>query len=175
MNTKIYTVAFCLLLALQGMSQQALSGTIQTSDYTTLIGASIVATDANGTQVGTISDTNGEFVLDLSTSGYYTIDVSYIGFTTYTVDVDMRSGLNTDLGSLILAESSQVLQSVEVIGRRRKDYNSDYSFSGSKVAILNKELRRIRCHQMGKKNWSWILKSKKVLNDRWWPIKLQPR
>ncbi len=44
------------------------------------------------------------------------------------------------MGKIALIESSELLQSVEVIGRRRKDYNSDYSFSGSKVAILNKEL-----------------------------------
>ncbi|WP_298510836.1 TonB-dependent siderophore receptor [uncultured Kordia sp.] len=32
------------------------------------------------------------------------------------------------------------MQSVEVIGRKRNDYNSEYSFSATKVAIQNKEL-----------------------------------
>jgi iron complex outermembrane recepter protein len=32
------------------------------------------------------------------------------------------------------------LQTVEIVGRLKKDYNSDYSFSATKMAILNKEL-----------------------------------
>ncbi|MDX2068392.1 MAG: hypothetical protein SFV55_08190 [Haliscomenobacter sp.] len=32
------------------------------------------------------------------------------------------------------------LQTVEITGRLKKDYNSDYSFSATKIAILNKDL-----------------------------------
>lgn len=37
-------------------------------------------------------------------------------------------------------EQEQVLQSVELLGRARKDYNSDYSFSASKIALKNMEV-----------------------------------
>ena len=33
-----------------------------------------------------------------------------------------------------------VLQTVEIVGRARKDYNSDYSFSSSKIALKNMEV-----------------------------------
>lgn len=41
-----------------------------------------------------------------------------------------------DLGN----EQEKTLQTVELIGRARKDYNSDYSFSSSKIAVKNMEV-----------------------------------
>ena len=140
MIRNLCSLIFCLLFTLQAISQQALTGSIQTADNTPLTGATVIATNAAGTEVGTTSDADGGFSLALEDAGNYNLNVSYIGYSTYTTTVEISSGKNVDLGKIILAESSQILQSVEVVGRRRKDYNSDYSFSGSKVAILNKEL-----------------------------------
>ena len=38
------------------------------------------------------------------------------------------------------ANNEKVLQTVELVGRARKDYNSDYSFSASKIALKNMEV-----------------------------------
>ena len=38
------------------------------------------------------------------------------------------------------ANNEKVLQTVEIIGRARKDYNSDYSFSASKISLKNMEV-----------------------------------
>ncbi len=140
MTKNLYSLIFCLLFTLQAISQQTLTGSIQAADNTPLIGATVVATNAAGTEVGTTSDADGRFSLGLADAGSYNLNVSHIGYTAYSTNVEIVSGKNADLGAIILIESSQILQSVEVVGRRRKDYNSDYSFSGSKVAILNKEL-----------------------------------
>ena len=139
MTKSFYTLIFSLLFTLQAISQ-TLSGSIQASDNTPLIGATVVAKNSNGAEVGTTSDTDGSFSLGLKDAGNYEVIVSYIGYVASSLDVDVKPGQNLDLGKIALIESSELLQSVEVIGRRRKDYNSDYSFSGSKVAILNKEL-----------------------------------
>lgn len=140
MTKNLYTLILLLLLSIPAISQQTLSGTIHAVDNTSLIGATVVLSNGTGTEMGTTSDTDGRFLLELNDAGTYNIEVSYIGYSTYTEEVVIVTGNNTDLGIIILSESSQMLQSVEVIGRRRQDYNSDYSFSGSKVAILNKEL-----------------------------------
>ena len=140
MNKNLLTTIFCLFFIAQAISQQTLSGSIQTADNTPLIGATVLATSNKNTQTGTISDANGNFKIELKDAGSYTLNVSYLGYSTYSENVNISSGSNTDLGTIVLIESSQLLQSVEVVGRRRKDYNSDYSFSGTKVAILNKEL-----------------------------------
>ena len=140
MTKNLYTLIFLLVIAVQAIAQQSISGIIQASDNTPLIGASILASSSDGTNTGTTSDTDGRFSVDLRDAGSYNLDISFLGYAPYNIDVDLSSGANVDLGRIILIESDQLLQSVEVIGRRRKDYNSDYSFSGTKVAILNKEL-----------------------------------
>ena len=140
MIKNFYTLLFCLLMTVQAIAQQTISGSIQAADSTPLIGATVVAQNSNGAELGTTTNTDGTFSIALKDAGNYKVNVSYIGYSPLSINVDLKSGENTDLGKIFLTESSQLLQSVEVIGRRRKDYNSDYSFSGSKVAILNKEL-----------------------------------
>ncbi|MEM6770617.1 MAG: carboxypeptidase regulatory-like domain-containing protein, partial [Bacteroidota bacterium] len=140
MTKVFYLLIGCLLLTGQAMSQQSLSGSIMTADNDPVVGATVVATGATGVQKGTVSDADGSFSLALTASGAYELNVSYIGYEPFSKTVTISSGNNVELGNIILIEASQTLQSVEVVGRRRKDYNSDYSFSGSKVAILNREL-----------------------------------
>lgn len=89
---------------------------------------------------GTITQDNGDFSFNLSTTGSYKIRVSYVGMTTLNLEKTFNENKTYNLGTFILEENSEQLQSVEVIGRARKDYNSDYSFSATKIAIKNKEL-----------------------------------
>ncbi|MEL7159423.1 MAG: TonB-dependent receptor, partial [Bacteroidota bacterium] len=140
MNRILFSTLCCLLFAGQALAQQALSGTVLAADNTPITGATVVATGPTGSDSGTISDADGSFSMNLSEAGDYRLNISYIGYETFTKNVTVNYGNQTDVGSIILTEASQILQSVEVVGRRRKDYNSDYSFSGSKVAMLNKEL-----------------------------------
>ena len=140
MSKNLYILIFCLLISINAISQQRISGIVQTSDNTPLIGATIMATNTAGVEVGTTSDTEGNFSLDLNDPGNYSLIIRYIGYSTYSTEVSLGSSENLNLGKILLSELNQLLQSVEVVGRQRKDYNSDYSFSGSKVAILNKEL-----------------------------------
>ena len=43
-------------------------------------------------------------------------------------------------GSILLITNISELQTVEVVGRAARNYNSNYSFSATKIAIQNKEL-----------------------------------
>lgn len=140
MNRILLPLLCSLLFAGQILAQQSLSGTITAADNTPITGATVVATGPSGTDSGTISDTDGSFSINLTAAGDYQLNVSYIGFASITKSVTLTSGKTTDISTIILTEGGQTLQSVEVVGRRRKDYNSEYSFSGSKVAIANKEL-----------------------------------
>ncbi|MEL6536837.1 MAG: carboxypeptidase regulatory-like domain-containing protein [Bacteroidota bacterium] len=117
MKKVIYLLAFCLLVSLQAMAQQTVRGVIKATDNTALISASVVATDENGAKKVIVSDADGIFTLELAT-GDYTIDISYIGFIPYRTDVTVSSGTNVDLGTIMLEESSQLLQSVEVVGEK---------------------------------------------------------
>jgi iron complex outermembrane receptor protein len=140
MTKTFYTLIFSLLLTVQAISQQTLTGSILSSDDSPLIGATILAKNSTGTEVGTTSDAEGNFSLSLTDPATYDLKIDYLGYSQSVIQVDATYGKDINLGSLFLIESNELLQTVEVVGRRRKDYNSDYSFSGSKVAILNKEM-----------------------------------
>ncbi|MEX0273002.1 MAG: TonB-dependent siderophore receptor, partial [Flavobacteriaceae bacterium] len=82
----------------------------------------------------------GSFNLELPQTGTYQLQLDYVGMKSQHLENTFDGDKEYDLGILVLEESVQQLQSVEVVGRARQDYNSDYSFSATKVAIKNKEL-----------------------------------
>jgi iron complex outermembrane recepter protein len=57
-------------------------------------------------------------------------------FALLSLSLSAQTTSNTPTDTLKKLE----LQTVEITGRLKKDYNSDYSFSATKIAILNKDL-----------------------------------
>ena len=78
--------------------------------------------------------------MELPRSGEYNITITYIGYNSNKFQQIFNQNQSYNMGRIGLEEGVQLLQSVEVVGRARQDYNSDYSFSASKIAIKNKEL-----------------------------------
>ena len=89
---------------------------------------------------GDITDVNGSFSIDIAEKGNYDVQLRFVGFKMQTLRLEIANATTYDLGEIRLEESEFQLQTVEIIGRARTDYNSDYSFSASKIAIKNKEL-----------------------------------
>lgn len=79
---------------------------------------------------GTTTHANGQFSL----TGKGTIQVSFVGYKTLTVKAKDRA-LTIDL----VPETTE-LQTVEVVGRVARDYNSEYSFSATKIAAITKDI-----------------------------------
>ncbi|WP_166922266.1 TonB-dependent siderophore receptor [Flavobacterium poyangense] len=78
----------------------------------------------------TTTDQNGNFSIE----GEGTLEIIFNGYKTQYVNsssefliIEMESNLNE-------------LQTVEIIGRSTKKYNSDYSFAATKTAALNKDI-----------------------------------
>jgi iron complex outermembrane recepter protein len=92
-----------------------------------IVGASVKLL---GTDKGTITDVEGAFTLE----GKGKLQISFVGYKTF--EIKTKEGfLNIEI-----SPETKELQTVEVVGRVAKDYNSDYSFSATKIAIKNKEL-----------------------------------
>ena len=72
-----------------------------------IIGASVII---KGTTQGTITDYEGQFVLDASTGQY--IEISYLGYEPY----DLRVNANADNYRVALTESTSQLDEVVVVG-----------------------------------------------------------
>lgn len=138
MNFKNIVLAFFIFAIQFGFSQSKISGTILDASNAPIPGANIVIQNNDGKQ-GATSDFDGKFSIEIKESGSYKLRISYIGFESFEKLVDLSNG-DVSLGTITLNESAESLQSVEIVGRKRKDYNSDYSFSATKMAIKNKEL-----------------------------------
>jgi iron complex outermembrane receptor protein len=82
------------------------------------------------TQTGVSSGQDGSFSIE----GEGTLEISHVLYKTYQVRAS-RSFMEIGLTAFI-----KELPSVEIEGRTERTYNSGYSFSATKVAILNKEL-----------------------------------
>ena len=134
---KIFTLLI-LLVSCSLWSQVNVTGTVVDQNDIPVLGATVSVKDGNNT-IGGITDKDGLFEMNIP-QGNYEISVRYFGFTTYSSTISISNNSLLELGKISLKEGVEELQSVEVVGRARTDYNSDYSFTSTKTAIKNKEL-----------------------------------
>ena len=127
-----------VLIGCASFAQVQITGTIVDTQNTPIMGATISLKNSSNT-FGKLTDESGVFEINTA-SGNYTIEVRYLGFQTYKNKIEINNSATFDIGTIQLKETTEQLQTVEIIGRSRTDYNSDYSFSSSKVAIKNREL-----------------------------------
>lgn len=128
---------FALLVGGIAYGQNRIKGTITGEDRQPINNASI--TLSQKTKITTVSSNEeGAFELNNLSDGKYEIKVSAVGFENYTETVVINDSSHQI--NFVLTLSSVQLQTVEVIGRTAKKYSSDYSFSATRTAILNKEL-----------------------------------
>ncbi|MDC1162230.1 TonB-dependent receptor [Tenacibaculum sp.] len=139
-NFKNIVFSIALLTLQFGFSQSKITGKILDSNKLSIQGANIIIISQKDVKKGTISDTNGVFNLMIKEPGVYVLNVTYVGYESYKKEISVKDNTNIQLGEILLKESPELLQSIEVLGRKRQDYNSDYSFSATKMAIKNKEL-----------------------------------
>ncbi|WP_010179311.1 TonB-dependent receptor [Aquimarina agarilytica] len=139
---KNYSIIILLLIAINtSFAQISVKGKIVDVNSQPVLGATVsYSNQSKGITNGTVTQENGSFTFELNQTGNYQINISYVGMQTLSLQKTIDQKQDYDLGTLTLQESEEQLQSVEVIGRARTDYNSDYSFSATKIAIKNKEL-----------------------------------
>ncbi|MGS2762634.1 TonB-dependent receptor domain-containing protein [Sinomicrobium sp. M5D2P9] len=124
--TRLFTVVFLVLFHCS--RAQTITGKV--SDMETgipVFGASVILID---TDRGTVTDEDGNFLLE----GQGPILVSYIGYKNYRI----RAG--SEFLNIQLSPEITELQTVEVVGRISKSYDSKYSFSATKTAMENKDI-----------------------------------
>ena len=113
-------------------SAQNLRGGVNGTDGEPIIGASVVI---DGTTLGTSTDLNGEFALNVPNAKTAVMTVSFLGYTTQSIPVNGRSRID-----VVLAEDSQTLDDVVVIGYqtvKRKDLTGSVaSVTGKDVSVM---------------------------------------
>ncbi|WP_299549679.1 TonB-dependent receptor [Seonamhaeicola sp.] len=140
MNLRNVALVIAFFAIQLGFSQSKVSGRVLGENSTPIPGANIIVSDNAQTKKGTTSDFDGNFSIEIKAGGIYNLRITYIGYETYETSIELSENQDKSLGNITLKASFESLQSVEIVGRKRKDYNSDYSFSATKIAIKNKEL-----------------------------------
>ena len=137
MNLKLLFILALFGISGNAFAQIKVTGKVIYPNGEPLSGATVIVKNQNAS-LGTLTDTNGDFTIDVKTQGSYDLEIRFLGFAPYQRSLDIES--SEDLGTIGLEEDNLELQTVEIVGRARTDYNSDYSFSASKIAMKNREL-----------------------------------
>ena len=123
----------------QAYSQISIKGAVVDTQQSPVPWATVTLSGNHKTS-GTTTDQSGAFTIDLSDTGTYEVEVRFMGYEAFKKTYAFTQHQTYNLGSIVLNELAQELQTVEILGRLQHDYNSDYSFSATKTAIKNKEL-----------------------------------
>ncbi|MEM9917608.1 MAG: TonB-dependent receptor [Bacteroidota bacterium] len=129
---RLFTTLTFLSLSIAMFAQGSVTGTLVDEDTgETLIGASILV---KGTDIGTITDFDGNFTLPEVDGGEKVLIISYTGFATKELAID-PSG-NLDLGSINMSTNVIGLDQVNVIASVAVDRKTPVAVSTIKGDVI---------------------------------------
>lgn len=136
--------AICLLLlfstfSLVAFAQLKVSGKVIDTQNQAIQKANIKFKNGKN-QLNTSSDSLGNFSVVLPQMGNYTITISAIGYSTFNRIYPVNGIGDLKLDAIVLQNTNEELQTVEVVGTNSKKYYGNYSFSATKTATLNKDI-----------------------------------
>lgn len=129
---------FLFVCTLTARSQVAVVGKIAAESGESLEGATVILKGKSLSR-SVLSDNQGVFFFSDLPRGNYTFTVNHIGFDSHVQAASVTEA-SPDTIRITLAANSLQLQTVEVIGRSSRKYNSDYSFGATRIAALNKDI-----------------------------------
>ena len=126
-----------LLTAVTTLSQNIIKGRITGENNLPVNKATVSISQKSQVSVVAANE-EGYYETTRLSNGRYELTVSAVGFENSSETVLLNNN-SVELNFSLIISSIQ-LQTVEVIGRSARKYNSDYSFSATRTAILNKDL-----------------------------------
>lgn len=92
-----------------------------------------------GTSFGALTNDEGFFQIDNLPAGEYSLRVTYVGYEPHFKKINIRQGHTSEV-TIKLTSQDQMLQTVEITGRKEKDYTNSNSFAGTKTSTPIKEV-----------------------------------
>ncbi|OLY94310.1 iron complex outermembrane recepter protein [Cnuella takakiae] len=135
---RLLATFFFFVCALTARSQVGLVGKIAAGSGESLQGATVIL-KGKSLNRSVLTDNKGIFLFTDLPRGNYTFTVNHSGFDSH-VQAASIGGAPPDTIRITLAANSLQLQTVEVVGRSVRKYNSDYSFGATRIAALNKDI-----------------------------------
>ncbi|MEW6509172.1 MAG: TonB-dependent receptor [Bacteroidota bacterium] len=120
-------------ISLYAQGRGIIKGKIIDEDNLSLAGANIFITAAG---IGTASNQDGEFILVNVPEGSHTLSVSYLGYQTQTIEIQVQSNKITRL-DVVMKAGSVHSQEVVVLGERLKGQSKALNQQRSSENIIN--------------------------------------
>ncbi|MFA5816714.1 MAG: TonB-dependent receptor [Bacteroidales bacterium] len=120
----------CSSITAIGQQTGRLTGLIKDKGNETIVGANILLTPG---RTGTISDEEGRFRLSNIPSGSYVLEISYIGYKTFTTRISIGANENKEI-EVTLEGESFALSSVTVTAQKRSENQKEVPIALSSVS-----------------------------------------
>jgi len=136
---QLFTSIMLALVSIASIAQTSFSGTVQSETKELVPSATITIKSRTVKKIAT-ADKDGNFSFTGLSKGSYTLAIAALDYETFSdiITIDDKKNIS-DYNAILISKITQ-LQTVEVTGSVAKKYNSDYSFSATRTAILNKDL-----------------------------------
>lgn len=111
-------------------------GYVRTLQNQPLEGVTVTITEGKGS---TMTDANGYFTFNTDVQGKGTLKAALIGYTTYLQNIHIRTEQKNSF-NITMTISDETLQTVEITGRKEKEYVNKVSYGGTKTAARIKDV-----------------------------------
>ncbi|MEH6705616.1 TonB-dependent receptor [Galbibacter orientalis] len=115
----LFTILFIALSMLSYAQEGNIKGKVTTENGTPISMANIMLKNTNK---GTETNYNGAFNLKAIAAGNYILVAKYIGFVSKEIEVNVQNDNTTQLGTIVLQESTEALDEVVVNGNGHADF-----------------------------------------------------
>ena len=121
LNSIITSLLAAIVFTILSLSVFSQTGTIRGSIYEKESGEAVIFTNVylKGTTIGAASDVNGLYVISRIPPGSYTLMVTYLGYDTLSIELDVKAD-DIITQNLFLTKSSVTLQEVNISAERQE-------------------------------------------------------
>jgi len=115
MEKGIISFLILLLTAVTSSAQRAVTGiVVSAEDSTAVPGATVRCLSGEDVAVSTVTDGNGVFQINNADNKECTLQISFVGFDTYTVKLSASKKGDIELGQIFISPNGNTLEEVTV-------------------------------------------------------------
>lgn len=134
---KTLQIIIMLLLAAPAFAQTgSLKGKVLDNNQEPLIGVTVLVL---GTEKGTITDIDGTFTVNDLPTGQAIARISFVGFKTVEIPINIQSNQASTLEDITLYEGNEILQDVVVTGERINQFSREQTAYVAKLPLKDLE------------------------------------
>ncbi len=139
MNRNLLLFLSLLLFSFQAVAQTgSVKGTVVDKENSeALIGANVLL---EGSTIGTVTDIEGNFNLQGIQTGSQMLNVTFVGYETISVPVQIQANQTTDAGKISIGEGAFGLEEIEVIASVAIDRKTPVAVSTIKGAEIAQKI-----------------------------------